>query len=226
LNTWNFIVGCIDNTDSACYCPSVDFVNNVYGCLSAYGADANEIATAQSFFQGICAPYVPSNPAIITGASSVATTAGVTAPASIPVTTIQVLTTLTVPCSQTAGPSIGSIIPSSSTTTVLSTAVTVPQVVFSTAPPASANAGATAAPAGPALVVGTPPAVPAGATAPAATYAAPTAGSTTLASVPVSNGTVKATSTPAQVTAGSGASSNGIAVGSGLFAIVIAVLAL
>lgn len=51
---------------------------------------------------------------------------------SQPVTTISVVQTVTVPCTATEGESAGATIPGSSTTTVISTAVTVPQVAFTT----------------------------------------------------------------------------------------------
>ncbi|KAL2062088.1 hypothetical protein VTL71DRAFT_6354 [Oculimacula yallundae] len=133
LNTWLFLEGCTSNTDADCYCPSAQFVSNVFECLSAHAADDDEIAQAQTYFQGICAPHIPSNPAIVTGATTaLLTTAPPPAATPVPVTTIQILTTLTVPCVETTGISSGSTIPSSSTTSVLSTYITVPQVVFQT----------------------------------------------------------------------------------------------
>ncbi|KAH8660981.1 hypothetical protein BGZ60DRAFT_530972 [Tricladium varicosporioides] len=216
MNTWNFIVGCIDNTDSNCYCPSADFVNNVFSCLTAYGASNTEISAAASYFQGICAPHIPSNPAIITGCPSVAVptattsanSGAVTSAPVIPVTTINILTTIVVPCIQTTGVSSGYVIPSSSTTSVLSTAVTVPQVVFST------PAGATTA--APSLVVGTPAAI----TAPTYVPVASTVPSTTSAN----NGTVKATPSSTPLVSNSG-SRTGVAIGS-IFAVVLAAFAL
>jgi hypothetical protein len=218
LNTWLFSSGCSDNTDADCYCPSGDFVSSVYQCLSAYGASDDDVAKAQQYFQGICAAHIPSNPAIVTGASPVATSssAGVTAPASVPVTTIQVLTTIVVPCTETEGPSAGSVIPSSSSTVVISTALTVPQVVFSTI-----TAGASAS-GGAALVPGTAPAsVPAGATTPAAPA------QTTFASVITSgaaNRTQPATTSPVPFT-GAGSQLSTTFAGA-LVAVVFAVFAM
>jgi len=174
-----FSAGCGSNADASCYCPSSAFVCNVFECLSAHGATDDDIASAQSYFQGICAPHLSSNPAILTCASSVTTT-GAGVPTDVPVTTINVVTTIVVPCSES-----GTVIPSSSTTSVLSTQLVVPQVVFQTVTGTS-TAGAQ-------LVVGTPTpaAVPAG----AATY--PAAAATTIATVPISNGTAAPTSPPA-----------------------------
>ncbi|PMD30863.1 hypothetical protein L207DRAFT_592230 [Hyaloscypha variabilis F] len=207
LNTWLFIEGCSSNADTACFCPSSDFVSNVFSCLSAYGASDTEISSAQTYFQGICAPYIPSNPALVTCASSV--TATVTQ--SYPVTTITVSQIITVPCTQSTGVSAGYTIASSFTTTVLSTQVTVPQVVFTTVGTTSGGA---------VLITGAPTIGNAGVAAPTVvpTYS-------TLAVTTTSNGTTKATSTPTQVFSGS-AGKNSIAIGASLFAVLFAILIL
>jgi hypothetical protein len=119
---------CASNTDASCYCPSANFTLLIFDCLSSYGADDAEIAAAQEFYQGICAPYVPGNPAIITGASPTASGVTVTATGGV-YTTVVVYQTITEPCTNSAGSTIAS----SSTIKVISTAVTVPQVVFVTA---------------------------------------------------------------------------------------------
>jgi CFEM domain len=206
LNTWLFIEGCSSNTDTACFCPSTDFVANVFSCLSAYGASDTEISVAQVYFQGICAPYIPSNPAIVTCASSVIAT--VSQP-PVPVTTVQIFTTIVVPCTETTGISSGYTIPGSSTTTFLSTQVVVPQVVFTTVGTSSGAA---------ALVTGVPTIGNAGvATTPAqTTFAAVTSSS---------NGTIKASATPTQQTTSS-AGKNSIAIGATFAAILFAVMIL
>ena len=66
LNTWIFKSGCKDNTDSDCYCPRPEFIKNVVECVDAYGASDSEVAAAVAYMQGICAPYIPQNPAIVT----------------------------------------------------------------------------------------------------------------------------------------------------------------
>ncbi|KAL1636530.1 hypothetical protein SLS56_001115 [Neofusicoccum ribis] len=73
-------------------------------------------------------------PVASSGVEGVTSAPAVSQPAggSTPVTTISIVQTVTVPCTYTVGESSGSAIPSSSTTTVLSTAVTVPQVAFTT----------------------------------------------------------------------------------------------
>ncbi|CAG8974550.1 hypothetical protein HYALB_00005823 [Hymenoscyphus albidus] len=237
MNTWNFIVGCVDNTEASCYCPDRDFVNNVYGCLQAHGADAAIIDNAAKYFQGICAPHIPQNPAIVIGAppappapespAPVLSNPGpiTTQPPSVPVTTIDIVSTITVPCIETTGPLAGYPIPSLTTTTLLSTVLTVPQVVFITLPPPTAtggNPGATAPAPVPVLVVGTPAPAP----IPATTTNPIIAPSSIPTGVSGNNGTVKPSAAPsASLTANSG-SSMGAAISSVFGAALLAVFAL
>lgn len=194
LNTWLFSVGCSSNTDTACFCPSEIFITNIFECVNAYGTTTDIISQAQIYLQGICSPYIGTNPALVTGASSVATS-GV-AQTSYAVTTVLVYTTLVVPCTDSAG----STIPSSSSTTILSTSLVVPQVVFATTTGVSTTEAV--------LVTGQPTSVNAGVVATQTTFAVSTS----------SNATVKA-STPTQQTT-SAAGKNTIALGS-LFAAVL-----
>ena len=90
----------------------------MFACLLAHGTSYSEISAAQIYFQGICAEYVPQNPALVTAASSLTATAIVVGP----LTTIDVYTTVIIPGTQSNGPA--------STTTTISSAVTVPQVVL------------------------------------------------------------------------------------------------
>ncbi|KAI3399424.1 hypothetical protein diail_6896, partial [Diaporthe ilicicola] len=127
ISTWNFIVGCVDNADAACYCPDSTFVQNVYQCLYAYGDSDETVAEAIQYFQGICGSYAGSNPAVATGASlTTYLTATATPPASA--TTIVVHTTTVVPCTNSAGETLTS----SSSTVTVSTVLTVPQVALTT----------------------------------------------------------------------------------------------
>ena len=127
ISTWNFIVGCVDNADAACYCPDSTFVQNVYQCLYAYGDSDETVAEAIQYFQGICGSYAGNNPAVATGASlTTYLTATATPPASA--TTIVVHQTTVVPCTNSAG----EILPSSSSTITVSTVMTVPQVALTT----------------------------------------------------------------------------------------------
>ncbi|KAK3330915.1 hypothetical protein B0H66DRAFT_80944 [Apodospora peruviana] len=128
LNTFLFSTGCSDNSDSACYCPDTIFVKNIFNCLYAHGESDQIISEAVIFFQGICAPYIGSNPGIATDAT--VTTYITATPTSVApvVTTVTLDVTTVVPCTDSAGVTI----PSSSTTTVVSTTLTVPQVGFTT----------------------------------------------------------------------------------------------
>ncbi|KAI2634743.1 hypothetical protein GGS26DRAFT_551192 [Hypomontagnella submonticulosa] len=200
LNTWMFSVGCKDNTDSACYCPDAAFTKNIFTCLYAYGESDEVISEAISYFQGICAPFVPSNPGIATGAETITSilTASPTAPPAA-VTTIEVATTVVVPCTNEAGETI----PSSSSTVTVSMSLTVPGVSFSTITSGPSSTGV-------AVVPGTYPAtVPAAAPTPEAPVSTPVGGAplyptgstTLLTSAPVGTGAVYPSSTPI-VTAG------------------------
>ncbi|EHA45872.1 adhesin protein Mad1 [Pyricularia oryzae 70-15] len=142
LNTWIFQLGCKDNTDSNCYCPDTAFVENVFQCFYAHGESDSVISEAVIYFQGICAPHIPQNPAIITGptiTSYITVTAPPTPIATNPaaITTISVDKTTVVPCTDDAGNPI----PSSSSTVTISTTIVVPKLGFTTAPPAPGATG-------------------------------------------------------------------------------------
>jgi hypothetical protein len=80
----------------------------------------------------------------------------VTTVPAVPMTTITIAQSYTVPCTYSTGVSAGYPIPSSSTITTLSTAVTVPQVQFTTASPVTGSTISIG------LVPGPAPSVPAG----------------------------------------------------------------
>ncbi|KAF2457942.1 hypothetical protein BDY21DRAFT_343205 [Lineolata rhizophorae] len=120
-------------------------------------------------------PAVPSSaPAVGAPSSPAVTSAPAPSSAAYPSTTITVDTTVTVPCTESEGPSAGATIPGSSTTSVVSTCVTVPQVHFTSTEAAPAGATATREVAV-GLVPGTPAPVPAEST-PAAPVAPSTLG--------------------------------------------------
>ncbi|KAH0537887.1 hypothetical protein FGG08_005439 [Glutinoglossum americanum] len=142
LNTWIFATECKDNADADCYCKLDGFVNNVVGCVQSWGSD-DEFQQAASYFAGICAKYIPQNPAIITaipcpltgGYSAPAPTAGTTAgavappPPNVPVTTI----TASVPCTvtETGSPAYTTAaVVSPGTMAYCSTVIIVPQVAL------------------------------------------------------------------------------------------------
>ncbi|KAK4162482.1 hypothetical protein QBC43DRAFT_76379 [Cladorrhinum sp. PSN259] len=129
LNTFMFSLGCKDNTDTECYCPDAIFVKNIYDCLYAHGESDQIISEAVIFFQGICAPWVDKNPAVITAPTVTSYITVTAAPTIAPVyTTIVIDATTVEPCTDDAG----EIIPGSSTTVIVATTVPVPQVGFTT----------------------------------------------------------------------------------------------
>ncbi|TDZ31745.1 hypothetical protein C8035_v000871 [Colletotrichum spinosum] len=132
LSSWIWSSGCTDNSDSGCYCPDAAFVENVFNCIYAYGADDSIISKATEFFQGICAPHIPENPAIVTVPATLTTAITVTAtkPAATnpaEYTTVTVDKTIVVPCVTS-----GTTIPGSSTTAIIKTTIEVPHVSFAT----------------------------------------------------------------------------------------------
>ncbi|KAK3366485.1 adhesin protein Mad1 [Podospora didyma] len=132
LNTFLFSVNCRDNSDSACYCPERSFVKSVFGCIYAHGASDDIVLEGVLFFQGICAPFVESNPGIVADATVTSYISAATAlPASVaPIyTTIAALITTVVPYTD-YGPARIPI--SSSTTSVMSITLKVPLVDFHT----------------------------------------------------------------------------------------------
>ncbi|KNA99747.1 hypothetical protein FOXG_03558 [Fusarium oxysporum f. sp. lycopersici 4287] len=133
LNTFlDYVADCKDNTDAACYCPSKDFVDNVFECLYAHAENDDTVAQAVSFFQGICAPYVEKNPGIATGADSVTehiTVTGTTIITSAHYTTVVVATTITEPVVAS-----GTTVEGSSTVKTIETEIVVPEVGFTSGP--------------------------------------------------------------------------------------------
>ncbi|KAJ5642939.1 uncharacterized protein N7484_005446 [Penicillium longicatenatum] len=122
LNTWLSVPKCTSNSDAACFCPSSEFTDKFNSCVHAWSSSQQETDSALAYFAGICAPYVPKNPAII---SIVPTT---TPSSSVPAQHV------------TGAPSpTGHIVPMTSapeppctTLSWSSHTVTVPQVGFST----------------------------------------------------------------------------------------------
>jgi len=133
LNTFLFLVQtCKDNSDHACYCPSTIFIESIFSCVYAHGETDTIISEAIIFVQGLCAPYVPVNPGIVTCATPTAYITP-TLTYSVPqatYTTVTVTATTVVPCTDDKGIEI----PGSSTTSVYPTYVPVPQVGLITGP--------------------------------------------------------------------------------------------
>ncbi|KAJ4259695.1 hypothetical protein NW762_007626 [Fusarium torreyae] len=215
LNTFlDYVEDCKDNTDAACYCPSKDFVDNVFQCLYAHAEDDDTVAQAVSFFQGICAPYAEKNPVIVTGADSVTehiTVTGTTIITSAHYTTVVVATTVTEPC--VTG---GTTIEGSSTVKTIETEIVVPEVGFTSGPAGNGPVPAQTAPA-------TAPA--AGTEAPAAPGAeAPGAGETLITGKPVvgTGGVPVPTSALGNVPVTAGAARNGMGIAAAILAVAIA----
>ncbi|EWG39700.1 hypothetical protein FVEG_02431 [Fusarium verticillioides 7600] len=212
LNTWiEYVADCKDNTDAACYCPSKDFVANVFECLYAHAENDDTVAQAVSFFQGICAPYAGENPAIATGADAVTehiTVTGTTIITSAHYTTVVVATTITEPVVASGTPVEGS-----STVKTIETEIVVPEVGFTSGPAGNGPIPAQTAPA-------TAPA--AGTEAPAPGYEAPGAGETLITGKPAvgTGGLPAPTATGVPVTAG--AARNGMGIAAAILAVAIA----
>ncbi|KAI0431983.1 hypothetical protein F5Y09DRAFT_171359 [Xylaria sp. FL1042] len=216
LNTWMFSVGCKDNTESSCYCPDNAFVNNIFACLYAHGESDEVISEAVSYFQGICAPFVPSNPGIATGAETITTVLTVTPTSIASYTTISVIATTVVPCTD----SVGEVIPSSSSTVVISTAMTVPQVIFTTYPASGAASSSVA------VIPGTYPVATPTATSAAVSVPYPTGSAvTTFTTSPSAGGYPVSTPATTSPIATAGASRMGAGLGF-LGIVVMAVAAL
>ncbi|KGO78050.1 hypothetical protein PITC_025780 [Penicillium italicum] len=65
LNTWLSIPKCDSNSNTGCFCPSTEFTDKVSGCIRAWSSSKSEEDSALAYFAGICAPFVPENPAIV-----------------------------------------------------------------------------------------------------------------------------------------------------------------
>ncbi|EME77248.1 uncharacterized protein MYCFIDRAFT_217024 [Pseudocercospora fijiensis CIRAD86] len=70
LNTWLYLSGCKDNSDYNCFCKNSEFMTKVYNCLSAWSDSSDDTNSGAGYLMGICAKYIPENPAIITGCPS------------------------------------------------------------------------------------------------------------------------------------------------------------
>ncbi|KAK3179428.1 hypothetical protein OEA41_005550 [Lepraria neglecta] len=157
IQTWIKHTNCKDNSDAGCFCKDSDFTSNVQQCISAWSSHAAEEQGALSYLAGICAPQIPANPGIVTNVPKTITLAPVPVPtnssnpatpivagatqqarSSPPQTTVSISTTVTIPCPSSGATSIvnqisdGQIQSMCMTTSILNTAVAVPQVAFIT----------------------------------------------------------------------------------------------
>ncbi len=172
LNTWMYVTQCKNNADSNCYCVLPEFTDSIIDCVEAWGVSKEEIQSALSYLAGICAPQVPSNPAVITHIPStitllptpaattpVATTSTVSA--TIPGADTNTVTVSTSASTAAAQPSTpAAVVPPPVTTIAInSNTYTVPQVALVTQSSSAV------------LVAGTPSPTPAAPTGPTTTPA-------------------------------------------------------
>ncbi|KAB8078933.1 hypothetical protein BDV29DRAFT_165557 [Aspergillus leporis] len=123
INTWlPLLPKCNSNAEPGCFCPSHEFTDKVISCIQAWGASKEEVQAALSYFTGICAPYVPGNPGIVTGIPTTITLIPTPAP-----TGVAPITGTGAAPNPTAAPSVPR-----TTITYSTYTVTVPQVGFST----------------------------------------------------------------------------------------------
>jgi len=115
-----FSTSCKDNTDSSCYCKDEKLVLSVYQCLSAWGQDDSEIQAAITYLVGVCAPFIPSNPGIITNCPSSIQIKPTSTSNSVPTVAPTTVTTVVVEQTVTTCP-VGATVTSGDSTTVLQT---------------------------------------------------------------------------------------------------------
>ncbi|KAJ6020613.1 hypothetical protein N7540_006117 [Penicillium herquei] len=126
LNTWLSVPNCSSNSDVACFCPSSEFTSKYKSCVNAWSTSKEQEDSALSYFAGICAPYIPKNPDII----SLVPSSTATAPTHVPTAVVPAPTEPATPLKSEPTPPCTTITWSSHT-------VTVPQVQFSTSTGAS-----------------------------------------------------------------------------------------
>ncbi|KAF8421172.1 hypothetical protein EV426DRAFT_218089 [Tirmania nivea] len=66
LKTWIFKTSCTDTADVACFCPQPGFIEEVAGCIQAWGQSDSEVATGLSYLLGLCGEYISKNPTVVT----------------------------------------------------------------------------------------------------------------------------------------------------------------
>ncbi|KAH7041925.1 hypothetical protein B0J12DRAFT_731005 [Macrophomina phaseolina] len=220
---------------STTICP-VTATQTLEASVPVVSAPASSVPASSGVEGGASSPAPTSAPAAPTyGSSSQAPVAssaveGATSAPAVssaqPVTTISVVQTVTVPCTYSTGESAGYTIPSSSTTSVLSTQVVVPQVTFQTTT-AIVN-GVPTVQTG--LAQGTPASAPATLTSSAVAtptggveggYQAPTFSSVVVPTTPVGTPAGTPVSTPPAFTGAASSLKNaGSMVGAGLVAAI------
>jgi len=66
LKTWIFKTSCTDTADAACFCPQPGFIEEVAGCIQAWGQTDSEVTTGLSYLLGLCGDYISKNPTVVT----------------------------------------------------------------------------------------------------------------------------------------------------------------
>jgi hypothetical protein len=123
MQTYLNLTKCVNTGDVNCLCPNSDFTKEVTNCIAAWGDQkTDEIPKAIEYLQGLCAPYIKTNPNIIVDVPNYISLP----PATGLVTTVSVSSTMVVP--NTAVPSKSVIHIQSFVTKLVMTAVTVPAV--------------------------------------------------------------------------------------------------
>ncbi|EWC44327.1 hypothetical protein DRE_01153 [Drechslerella stenobrocha 248] len=131
MDTWTKITQCVNSGDIACLCPNTEYINNVAQCVEAWSGDDAEVGRALEYMQGLCADYIPGNPAIVTAVPSYVTLPPVTSGAS----TVVVSTTITVPyTAPPAGTETPGAVPVYSTQVIATTITVCPVKLVATDP--------------------------------------------------------------------------------------------
>ena len=135
LKTWIFIISCTDTANTACFCLEAEFIMKVSDCVQSWGKDTRDIAKSLEILMGLCQPFIPKNPAIVTCIPPDMTLPVPTV--SVPVTTIVQTITTVVPCTTTPvrGPKVSSapVYSNASMTTETKTVtLTIPKVTLVT----------------------------------------------------------------------------------------------
>jgi hypothetical protein len=122
LNTWLQLTTCVDNSDIDCFCQDDTFTANVIACVQSWG-DEIEVQLALSYFVGICAPYIPQHPGIVTNCPSSIplspTGSPTTTPPAAPVTETETTSTTVIVSTTVTTCPAGQTVTHASGTTVL-----------------------------------------------------------------------------------------------------------
>ncbi|KAK4620395.1 hypothetical protein CLAFUW4_11578 [Fulvia fulva] len=156
LNTWMYLTTCKDNSDYSCFCKNAEFVKQVYQCVSSWSTTDDDTTSGASYFMGICAPYIPENPAVITACPSTVTPAATfsyapissiegspvesSAPASSPKTVTLYSTQINTVTS--CGPEVTNCPAATQTSSyAIATTISTPEAPLTTAPASSSTEG-------------------------------------------------------------------------------------